>query len=165
MLKMKWLFFFYSLAKWFFFCCRICSLTTDIRQFWSHLLSPNRYFFGFSISTVLRQGAPLEYPLMAFVPRIFFSPWPFCPFGELNLCRLNSRQGGPSWKRSLFLGLWSQDPVGNRKDSWKDNTQGLTSRADQGPPTEEIVTGELRSLYIPGAVLCSPLDQAFWGGS
>lgn len=150
----------------FFFCCCICSSTKDIRQFWSHLWPPNPYFFRFSISTVLCQGAPLEYPLMAFVPRIFFSPWSFCPFGELNLCRLNSRQGGPSWKRSLFLGLWSQDPVGNRKDSWKDNTQGLASRADQGPLTEEIVSGELRSLYIPGAMLCSPqLDQAFLGGS
>ena len=125
--EIKGPFFFYSLAKWFFFSfCHICLLPKDIRQFWIHLLSPNPYFSRFSISTVLHQEAPLEYQLMAFVPRIFFFCMAFLPIWWTKSLLSQFRAGWTQQKEESLSGAWELGPCGKQKRlMWKDNTQGL----------------------------------------
>ena len=125
--------------------------TKGISQFWMHLLPLNPCFPWFSSTAPMSGGC-----FAVLTGGIFISLWSFPPFGELNVCCLNSGKGGLHWKRSLFLALRNRkkDSCGEttRKvgQSWRDLwiSSGSPDRGEGDWGTQELVHS------TQGLVLC-----------
>ena len=85
--------------------------TKGISQFWMHLLPLNPCFPWFSSTAPMSGGC-----FAVLTGGIFFSLWSFPPFGELNVCCLNSGKVD-SAERGVFSWLWETErrtPVGRQ---------------------------------------------------
>lgn len=148
MLKMKRPFFFYSLAKCFFSLLYLFIGQRHQAVLDLSMISKPVFLWSLNIHSTV-SGGSFRISTDDFCPQDFLFSMAFCPFGEPNLCCLG--QGGPIWKKSLFLQLWSQDHVGNGKDSWKESCRGLE---ESSWPLGEIRVPWLRGWWVENSEAC-----------
>lgn len=132
------------------------------------------YYLQIHISQILNiptivSGGYFGISTDGFCPQDFVPCMTFSPIGWTKSLWSQFRQGWAQLKEESFRDFAARTLRETEKTQVKRQHPRfgriyLTSTWDQGPLTEEMVSGEFRSLCTPGPVLCSvQLGQAFWG--